>query len=201
MLDSLIRPHIDAPLDRMAAWAARAGISANRMTGIGAVCGLAACLMLARGSYAGALFFMALNRLADGLDGALARRAGGGTDAGGFIDITADFIFYAGFVFFFALGRPENATAAAFLLFSFMASGGSFLAYAIGAARRGINHERNGKKSFFHLQGLAEGTETAIAFTLMCLMPEHFTAIAVIFGFMCLATAAGRIAKGLRDFG
>ncbi|MBI4031829.1 MAG: CDP-alcohol phosphatidyltransferase family protein [Proteobacteria bacterium] len=201
MLDSLIRPHIDVPLDKIAAYVAPSGISANRMTAIGALCGLAACLMLARADYIPALFFMALNRLADGLDGALARRDGSGTDAGGFLDIVSDFIFYAGFVFFFALGQPENALAAAFLIFTFMATGSAFLAYAIMAARRSINHDKNGKKSFFHLQGLAEGTETVIAFVLICLMPDHFTAIAVIFGLMCLVTAAGRIRKGMKDFG
>lgn len=201
MLDSFIRPHIDAPLDKMAAYAARAGISANRMTAIGALCGAACCLMLAQQEYAGALFFMFQNRTADGLDGALARQTNKMTDAGGFLDIVTDFIFYAGFVFFFALGKPENALPAAFLLFSFMATGSAFLAYAIPAAKREINHEKNGKKSFFHLRGLAEGTETIIAFILICLMPDHFTAIAVVFGLMCLATAAGRIAKGLKDFG
>lgn len=201
MLDSLIRPHIDAPLDKIAAHAARAGISANRMTAIGAACGAICCLMLAQQEYVVALFFMLLSRLADGLDGAIARQTNRMTDAGGFLDIVTDFVFYAGFVFFFALGRPENALPAAFLLFSFMATGSAFLAYAIPAAKREINHEKNGKKSFFHMQGLAEGTETIIAFILICLMPDRFTAIAVIYGFMCLATAAGRIAKGLKDFG
>jgi phosphatidylglycerophosphate synthase len=46
-----------------------------------------------------------LNRLFDGLDGALARRRGL-TDAGGFLDISLDFLFYALVPFGFMLADP-----------------------------------------------------------------------------------------------
>ncbi|MGQ7148234.1 CDP-alcohol phosphatidyltransferase family protein, partial [Escherichia sp. SS-MK2] len=48
----------------------------------------------ALGWYLAALVVILLNRLLDGLDGALARRRGL-TDAGGFLDISLDFLFYA----------------------------------------------------------------------------------------------------------
>ena len=84
-----------------------------------------------------ALALLLVNRLADGLDGAVARQTRL-TDLGGFLDIVLDFIVYAGMVFAFALADPAaNALAAAFLLFAFMGTGSSFLAFAIMAAKRG----------------------------------------------------------------
>ncbi|MCB1835193.1 MAG: CDP-alcohol phosphatidyltransferase family protein, partial [Geminicoccaceae bacterium] len=76
----------------------------------------------------------------------------GVTDLGGFLDITLDFIFYSGFVFAFAVHDPQaNGLAAAFLVFSFIGTGSSFLAFAIMAARRGLATERRGKKSLYYL--------------------------------------------------
>ena len=60
-----------------------------------------------------------LNRLLDGLDGAVARAAGS-TDLGGFLDITMDFLVYSAIPFAFVLKDPGNALAAAFLIFSFV---------------------------------------------------------------------------------
>jgi CDP-alcohol phosphatidyltransferase. len=72
------------------------------------------------GWYLAALVAIVLNRLLDGLDGALARLRGL-TDAGGFLDIALDFLFYALVPFGFALAAPaDNAIAAAWLLFAFM---------------------------------------------------------------------------------
>ncbi|MEC7048815.1 MAG: hypothetical protein VXX06_01805, partial [Pseudomonadota bacterium] len=76
------------------------------------------------------------------------------TDLGGFLDITMDFLVYSAIPFAFALKDPGNALAAAFLIFSFVGTGSSFLAYAIIAQKRGISTETRGKKSFFHLGGL-----------------------------------------------
>ena len=88
-----------------------------------------------------ALLLILLNRVADGVDGAIARRLGS-TDLGGYLDILCDFIFYAAVPLGFALARPENGAAAAFLIFSFVGTGSSFLAYAAIAAKRGLESAR-----------------------------------------------------------
>ncbi|MFA0698669.1 CDP-alcohol phosphatidyltransferase family protein, partial [Vibrio sp. 10N.222.49.C9] len=78
--------------------------------------------------------------ICDGLDGALARRQGI-TDAGGFLDISLDFLFYSMVPFAFVLANPEaNAIAGAFLIFSFIGTGSSFLAFAVMAGKRGIDN-------------------------------------------------------------
>ncbi len=59
------------------------------------------------------LFFIAASRLADGLDGELARVTAP-TDRGAFLDITLDFLFYASVPLAFAWADPAaNALAAA----------------------------------------------------------------------------------------
>lgn len=201
MLDVIVHRIADPMLERCAAVLVRRRVTANALTVAGFVCGLTAMLALWQQAYGVALVCWGLNRLADGLDGPVARLVAGtseGTPLGAYLDIVLDFIVYAGFVFAFAMGRPDVMGHAAFLLFSFMGTGTSFLAYAIVSAKIGQTNPR--KKGFFYLGGLAEGTETALAFALMCLFPDHFTTIALVFAAMCWITTATRIAQAVTDF-
>lgn len=200
MLDAALRRVIDRPLDAAGRGLARCGIPANAVTVSGFAVGMAAVPALACGRYDLALAAILVNRLADGLDGAVAR-AVGPTDLGGYLDIVLDFLFYSAVVFGVALARPEEAVWAAFLIFSFVGSGSSFLAYAIIAAKRGTASMRHRRKTIYYLGGLAEGTETIAALVLVCLIPEAFPWIAGIFGAMCWITTASRIAQAVRAFG
>src|SRR3546814_2984813 len=118
------------------------------------------------------------------LDGAVARHAGP-SDLGGYLDIVLDFLFYSGVVFFFAVGRPDDALPAAFLIFSFVGTGASFLAFAALTAKRGITTAARGTKSIYYLGGLTEGTETIMLFGAICLFPDSFAWLAWIFGALC----------------
>src|SRR5690242_482335 len=193
MFDARIRRWIDPPLDRLGAALARCGVGANAVTVAGFLLGAGAWAALAAGAYPLALALIAANRAADGLDGAIARRAGT-TDLGGYLDIVLDFLFYAGVPFFFAVGRPETALPAAFLVFSFVGTGTSFLAFAAVAAKRGLTTEARGRKSIYYLGGLTEGAETIVLFVLICLLPAHFDVLAWVFGGLCWVTTAGRVA-------
>jgi len=194
VLDARLRRVIDPPLDRLAASIEVGGLGANQATLIGFVVGVGAVVLIALEAYLAGLVLILLNRLFDGLDGAIARRRGP-TDRGGFLDIALDFIFYASVPFGFALAHPEaNALAAAFLILSFVGTGTSFLAFAIMAAKRGLSTDLRGRKSLYYLGGLTEGTETLLAFVLACLAPGWFPAIAVVFGGLCWITTATRFA-------
>ena len=198
MLDARLRRLIDPPLDRLSGPLVASGISANAVTVVGFAIGLCAAAAIAGRAYLLGLTLLLLNRLCDGLDGAIARRSGL-TDLGGFLDIVLDFLIYAAVPFAFALADPAaNALAAAFLVFSFMGTGSSFLAYAIMAAKRGVSSELRGRKSLYYLGGLTEGTETILAFVLACLWPTLFPWIALIFGLLCWLTTATRIAVALQ---
>lgn len=201
MLDSKIRPLIDPPLDKMARFIVTKGISANRLTLAGLILCVPLFYALYTQNYMPALVLVALNRLTDGLDGPVARHsAKGATNFGGYCDIVSDFVFYSGFVFFYTLGAPDHALYGAFLLFSFFGSATSFLTYAVMAEKNGLQTQQQGRKSFFYMAGLAEGSETIIAFILICLFPVYFPAIAVIFGIMCWLTALGRAYSAYREF-
>jgi phosphatidylglycerophosphate synthase len=199
MFDAALRRVIDPPLNAIGRGLARAGVSANAVTVAGFVIGLGAVPALAFQHYALALGLILANRLADGLDGAVAR-ATGPSDLGGYLDIVLDFIFYSAVVFGVALARPEEAVFAAFLIFSFIGTGSSFLAYAIIAAKRGTTTEARGKKSFFYLGGLTEGTETILCLVAICLFPAWFPWIAGVFGAMCWITTTSRIAQAVEAF-
>jgi phosphatidylglycerophosphate synthase len=200
MLDSTVRKIIDKPLDTVGRYLAKIGIKANYITMLGFVFGLIAILYISIGNLPYGLLFLCLNRIADGVDGAVAR-AVKLTNFGGFVDIVADFIIYAGVVFAFAIYNPDNALYAAFLIFSFVGPITSFLAYAIIAAKDDVNTSKNGQKSFYYLGGICEGTETAFILILMCLAPHFFVQICIIYGILCWVTTIGRVYAAWNDFG
>ncbi len=200
MLDATMRRYVDPPLALVARTLVGMGVGANAVTVTGFVLGMGAVVALSQGAYMTALVLIGLNRLMDGLDGAIARQTRL-TDLGGFLDITLDFIFYAGVVFGMILSQPEHAIYGAFLLWSFMGPAATFLAFAILAAKHGVTTEIRGSKSLYYLGGLTEGTETIITFVLFCLFPAYFPVICVIYGIMCWVTAATRIIAAAQTFG
>lgn len=200
MFDSRIRQHIDPISDRIGHVIGRLGVSANAITATGFVFGLLAFGALVFGEFLIALGFVLLNRIADGLDGAVARHHGV-TDLGGFLDIVTDFIFYALVPLGFALHDPAKAQAAAFLVVSFIGTGASFLAFATIAAKKGIETSVRGQKSIYYLGGLTEGTETILLLVLMCLFPDGFNILAWGFGALCWITTATRIYQAVITFG
>jgi phosphatidylglycerophosphate synthase len=200
MLDSLLRRFVDPALQPVAAGLARAGVSADAVTLGGFAIGMLAVPAIAAGRHDLALAAILVNRLSDGLDGAVARETRL-TDRGGYLDIVCDFIFYSGCVFGFALADPANALPAAFLVFSFMGTGSSFLAYAIMAAKRGMTTDIRGSKSLYYLGGLTEGTETIALLVAICLWPDAFPLLAWCFGALCWVTTASRMLAAWRSFG
>ncbi|MGL5039415.1 MAG: CDP-alcohol phosphatidyltransferase family protein [Aeromonas sp.] len=195
MFDRHLIPLIRRPLTALAHPLGHAGVSANQVSLCGFAIGMLALPLLALGYYPWALAAIVLNRIGDGLDGALARQTGI-SDCGGFLDITLDFIFYAAVVLGFALADPLNALPAATLLFAFMGTGSSFLAFAIMAGKRGIDNPIYQHKSLYYLGGLTEGSETIGLFVLMCLWPTHFAELAYGFALLCLITTLTRLWSG-----
>lgn len=196
MLDRLSIKVIRWPLAQSANLLDRCGITANQTTIFGFALGCVALPALIFEQYTLALLLIIANRICDGLDGALARIQGI-TDAGGFLDISLDFLFYSLIPFGFVLANPEqNAVAGAFLIFSFIGTGSSFLAFAVMAGKRGIENPVYQHKSLYYMSGLTEGTETIACFILFCLLPNHFALIAYLFGAACWFTTLTRIYSG-----
>ncbi len=197
MLDRWTMPMTHRWLTRIAEPLHRQGYTPDQITVTAFCIGITALPLLAWQHYWLALVVIILNRLGDGLDGALARLSGRTSDAGGFIDIGLDFVFYAAVVLGFALANPaQNALPAAWLLFAFIGTGTSFLAFAIAAKHQAIERPHFPSKAFYYLEGLTEGTETVLALVLFCLFPEHFPTLAALFTIACIITTATRLWGG-----
>jgi phosphatidylglycerophosphate synthase len=200
MLDRHAAPLIRPAADALARGLVRLGIGANSITIFGFGLGLIAAGMIAVQAYLAGLALLLLSRGCDALDGAAARQTQA-TDAGGFLDITLDFVFYASIPLAFAIARPEaNALAAATLLAAFIGTGSSFLAFAALAAKRGLADLNTPDKSIYFLGGLTEATETLLCFAAMCLWPAHFGLLAYGFAALCALTTITRITWGWRTF-
>jgi phosphatidylglycerophosphate synthase len=197
VLDRWTMPLTHRPLQYLAQPLHRLGITPDQVTLGAFLIGMSALMLLAWEHYGFALLAVVLNRLGDGIDGALARLSDRTSDAGGFLDIGLDFVFYAAVVFGFALADPaQNALAAALLLFAFIGTGTSFLAFAIAAKQQAIERPHFPNKAFYYLEGLTEGTETVLALVIFCLFPAHFPTLAMLFAVACLITTATRLWGG-----
>ena len=193
MLDPFMRRLIDPPLNGVAAiWPRK--ISANQITIFGLVLGVACFLAIAINTMTAALILLGLNRLADGLDGAVAR-AQTPSELGAYLDIVSDFVLWGLLPIGFIILDSDNAIAAAVLLSSFSMSMTVFLAFAIMAEKRGLETGAQGSKSFFYVAGLAEGTETIAFFTIVIIWPGAFVPAAFVYAGIVYLSVIGRVAS------
>jgi phosphatidylglycerophosphate synthase len=196
MLDRLVLAWLAPAVQRLAGALVRRRVTADTVTLAGAAVGLSGSALVALGHPLAGLLLMALGRLADGLDGAVARLTRP-TSRGAFLDITLDFLFYASVPLAFAVLDPaRNALAAAVLLAAFIGTGSSFLGFAILAERQALNSAAYPQKGFYYLGGLTEGTETLLCFTAMCVWPAVFPVLALGFAVLCGLTICTRLVAG-----
>lgn len=191
MLDRRARALVARPLERAARRLAGAGVSADSVTAFGFALGVGACVAAATEQWIAALGLWLANRLADGLDGPIARLRGASA-AGGFADIMADFTVYGGFVLAVAIARPEARLACVALFFAYYVSGVAFLAWSATAEQ--LRRDRPDERSLHFVGGIAEGTETIVAYAAFCLLPERAELIAWVFAALVAVTAIQRVA-------
>jgi phosphatidylglycerophosphate synthase len=200
VIDAAILPAQRRALSPLAALLHSQGVRADTITLTGFAVGALAVPALAFGWFWVAIVLILANRLADGLDGEVARLSHP-TDRGAFLDIALDFVFYALVPLGFALADPAaNALPAAVLIAAFVGTGSSFLAFSTVAAKRGLSPSRYPTKGIFYLGGLTEGFETIAVFVAMCLFPAAFPVLAWIFAAACAVTAATRWRAGWQAF-
>ncbi|KTF16600.1 CDP-alcohol phosphatidyltransferase family protein [Pseudoalteromonas sp. H105] len=197
MLDKYVTQIIKPLLTPAVKLLHKKGVTPSQLTVVGFIIGLLALPLLAFELWYLALGAIIVNRVFDGLDGALARYSKLSSSAGGFLDITLDFLFYAAIPLGFILANPaQNAIAGAILLATFIGTGSSFLAFAIAAEKFKLDKPQFKYKSFYYLNGLTEGTETIALFFAFCIWPQHFALMAYVFAFACAITIITRIYGG-----
>jgi phosphatidylglycerophosphate synthase len=200
MLDKIILTKAKPSLVKIAKYWLDKGITPNQMTIVGFILGLLALPIIAIEYYIYGIILIMLNRVCDGIDGTMARLSSS-SDRGAFLDIVLDFLFYSAIPLGFAIANPtQNALPAAVLIYAFIGTGCSFLAFAVIAAKRNLSSTAYPEKGFYYLGGLTEATETIAVFILMCLLPEYFALLAYGFAALCFLTTALRIKAGWDSF-
>lgn len=193
---ALINPLVNRAARMLVTW----NVNANTLTLLGFAVGLVAAVLIISGYFLAAAAAIVLSRMFDALDGAVARLTQV-TDAGGFLDIALDFLFYAAIPLAFAVyDPPQNALSAAVLLAAFIGTMSSFLAFAVLAAKRNMTNLAYPDKAFYFLGGLTEATETLVFLLAMCLWPRQFALLAYVFSALCAVTTFSRIWWGWRSF-
>lgn len=200
MLDPMVRRRLAPLLDRTGAILAGIGVPPLAVTGAGFAAGLGACVSAACGVWGLALVLWLTNRALDGLDGPVARHRNS-TELGGFLDIVADFTVYAGFVVGVAIAVPGARLACVALLMAYYVSATAFLSLSSLLERRGTAGRYADGRSLRFVGGLAEGTETVLAYVLFCLLPGQAGFIAWVFAAAVAVTALQRIVIGVRLLG
>ena len=146
-----------------------------------------------------------LSRVADGLDGPLARRRAardGVRDAGvgGFLDITCDFVVYGATVVGVAVGATTGGGAPwwpfLLVLLAYYVNGTALLAFSSIAERAGCT--RGDARSLSFLGGLAEGAETIVVHALWLVVPAAAAPVAGVWAAVVRVGAAQRVVAGYR---
>lgn len=206
MFDARLRPLLAPALDRAAAAVDTAWVTPNRLTGLNLVLGLASAGLAAAQLWLPALMAWLLCRLADGVDGPLARRRAStsrasDTGRGGFWDISADFVVYGATVIGVAVGATAGFDAPwlpfLLVLFAYYVNGSVFLAFSSIAERTGRSIDDGRSLSF--LGGLAEGAETVVIHSLWLLFPFFAWQIATGWALLVLISGTQRIIAGYRS--
>jgi phosphatidylglycerophosphate synthase len=167
------------------------------LTAAGLVLGLAAAGLAATGHGAPALGLWLLNRLADGLDGELARRGDRCSDRGGYADLVADMVVYCAIPLGVAAGRGDRAAwiAAALLLASFSVNIVTVTHLAAILEKRSAGAAASGGATATVLpRGLVEGSETMVFLTVLVALPRFATATMLVMAAAVGVTAVGRFA-------
>lgn len=211
MLDAPVRRVLERPLDRAASVLDRRWVTPDRLSLSGLALALASAVLAALALWPAALATWLVSRVLDGLDGPLARRRGAGSEAGGFLDITADFAAYGAGVLGVALGAtgaldggsPQAWEWAGFLavLLAYYVNGAAFLAFSSAAERleqQGLRARLDDGRTFSFIGGLAEGTETIVVHSLWLLVPGAAPVVAWVWAGVVGVSAGQRVVLGRR---
>lgn len=195
MLDSTMRPL----KDRLLAPVARTPLVRLHPVAISTV-GLGASLAAAVAAWqlmpVLAVSLWLFGRVADGMDGVVARAGGRSSDVGGLLDFVFDTVGYAAIPLGLAFGIDDRATwiATAVLLATFYVNAVSLGYVAALLEKRSLGAVAQGQPTSATLpRGLVEGTETIVFFTLALAFTDAATTIWWVMAAAVLVTAGERV--------
>jgi phosphatidylglycerophosphate synthase len=185
--------------DRLLAPVARAlgpGCPPLLITLLALTAGLAAAWLAAAGLFTAALAAWLLNRVLDGLDGALARAHGRESELGGYFDLLCDFVVYAGVPIGLSVAASTDAgwRAVALLLAAFYVNAASWLYLSAVLERRGrTGVSGESETSIVMPPGLIAGTETIVFYALFLLFPSLLVPLCLTMTVLVLAGVTQRL--------
>ncbi len=191
MFDEPFRARFATASRPVATWLARRGVTADQVTLAAFVLGLTAAALIALGFPRSGLALWLTSRVADGLDGAVARAAGSTSAFGGYLDITLDMAAYTAMVAGFGLAHPALGVAWIAVLAGYVIVITTTLALsdAAGVAGRRVSVT---DRTFQFTPGLTEAGETNAMYTLWVLLPEHLPFLVWVWAAALLATGVQR---------
>ncbi len=200
MLDNTLRHFKDRLLDPLAR--PLPGVHPIIITLIALGVGLLGIFLVTQQAYGWGLVCWLLNRTLDGLDGSVARQHRRQSDLGGYVDILADFIVYAGFPIALVMGSPSvnGYLSLAFLLACFYINSASWMYLAAILEKRRYT-TRAELTTITMPDGLIGGAETIIFYCLFLLWPNYLVFLYALMGGLVLVTIGQRLvwaAKNLK---
>ena len=198
MFDPIFARILKAPLNRGAEMLSERRLTATQVTLAGFAAGVLCAAAVANGYYIIGLLFLVANRVADGLDGALARLTEP-TDFGAYLDMVLDFVIFTAIAGSFAAAKPEHAVPAVVLVSSLMGVAATFLGFAVIAGSRGLIAEPR-EKPFTLSGGIVETSEITVFLLVVLVWPDVFPTAAWIFAAACAITMGQRIAEARATF-
>ncbi len=198
MFDPIFSRILKAPLARGAEALMERNITATQVTLGGFAAAVLCATAVAYGYYVIGLLFLIVNRIADGLDGTLARMTQP-TDFGAYLDMVLDFVAFTAIAASFAAGRPEHAIPAVVVAASLMGLASTFLGFAVVAATRGLIPDMQ-SKPFNLAGGIVETSEITVFLLVVLVSPDLFPTAAWVFSAACWVTMAQRIFEARATF-
>ncbi len=192
MFDDRFRRWLAPILQGPADFLVRTGATANQVTAGGFALALGSAVAVAAGRPALGMTIWIASRLLDGLDGAVARRAGVTSGLGGFLDITLDMAAYSLMVVAFAIRHPAHQLQWLLILVGYV------LCITTTAVLSSILEHRRAliagnDRSLQFTAGFAEAGETTVVYVLLALFPGWAGPIALGWVLVLGATVIQRI--------
>ncbi len=192
MLDQSLRLYTERIIKPIVVKTGLIKVKPNYVSLLGFFFGLGAAGFIAVQQTVLALLFWLVNRVLDGFDGVIARNRLDkvANDAGGYVDITLDFIVYAAIPLALGLANDDKQTwlAVSFLLASFYVNTITWT-YLSALVEKHKTNDKRQKTSLAMPTGLIEGGETIVFFCLLIVFADQVNVLLYAMGIVVFASA------------
>ena len=191
MFDNRFRQKVMQPLGLpVAKLLSKLGISPNQVTVLAFIISLISAYFISQNALIVGIIIWWFSRILDGLDGVLARHAGKSSSFGSFLDISLDMLAYSFIIIGFSISFSQLNSLWLFVLVGYVGCITTALSFG-QMSQEAI--DQNDNRGLQMAMGLAEATETGIAYTLFCLFPLYLEQLVIAWIFILFITILSRL--------